>query len=312
MHPIKQECENIIDWLQNEIKPPVDERIHEKFSGGDFSDMLLYQIQTGGKRWRPALTMLTGQLLDLEETTIIDMATGIEFLHNFTLVHDDLMDGDRSRRGEPAVWVKFGEASAINIGDLMYTKSLQLFPHSVHPLVLSKVSDLITGQQMDLNFETKRNITVDQYMTMVSGKTGSLLELSLEAPQAMSDKNLNIDAYANLGPAFQIRDDLIDFEKAKGRDKIGNDIRAGKRTLMVIHANDEELYDILDKPFEETTEQDVEQSQLILRENGSFEFARRKMKTLADEALESTRRLPESPQRDRLYELGKFLVERQG
>ena len=113
-----------------------------------------------------------------------------------------------------------------------------------------------------------------------------------------------------LGPAFQIRDDLLDFEEGKGREKTGNDVREGKRTLMVVHADNEKLYDILDKPFNETTEEDIERAKEILETEGSFDYARQKMEQMANKAISSLDDLPDCREKDKLREFGLFLVRR--
>lgn len=302
--------QSVFEWLQTEVKPAVDDRIQQRLDDFEYADRLWYPISTGGKRWRPGLTLLVGQLSSLPQDDLLDIAAGIELLHNFTLVHDDVMDGDELRRGEPAVWVEYGEASAITLGDMMFAEAILSFPSGTRELALETVVEITQGQQMDLDFEERRDIGVDEYVTMVTKKTGVLLDLCVEAPQTLADVDLGLDDYASLGPAFQIRDDLLDFEPGKGRKRIGNDVRAGKRTLMVVHADDDRVYDVLDKPFEQTTDEDVERVKELLSEHGSMAFARRKMREFAESALSSVEDLPESDERDKLLQLGHFLVER--
>jgi geranylgeranyl pyrophosphate synthase len=127
----------------------------------------------------------------------------------------------------------------------------------------------------------------------------------------LGEADLGLEGYAALGPMFQIRDDLLDFQEGKGRRNVGNDVRAGKRTLMVVHANDDRLYDILDKPYDETTEDDVERAVAILEEHGSMAFARETMADLSAEVRESLEGIPESPARDRLVELSEFITDRE-
>ncbi len=303
----------VFQWLQEEVKPWVDHRIKEKLKNHEYPDRIWYPISTGGKRWRPGLALLTGRLcgLDKDDDRLANIAAGIELLHNFTLVHDDVMDGDEYRRGQPSAWRKYGEASAINLGDMMFAKAITLFPERSKERALDTVVEITIGQQIDLDSEGQKDISIEEYMRMIKKKTGSLLDLSLEAPQLISDKNIKLEKYSLLGPAFQIRDDLLDFEEGKGREKIGNDVRAGKRTLMIIHADDQRVYDILDKPFEETTKEDIEKVKKILEDKGSIEFARNKMEELANEALGSLSSLPDTEEKKKLEELGEFLIKRQ-
>lgn len=309
---MEETSKSVYEWLQEEVKPWVDTRIKKKIEDHEYPDRLWYPMSTGGKRWRPGLTLLAGRLCGLNKSNqnLSDIAAGIELLHNFTLVHDDVMDGDEYRRGQLSAWRKYGEASAINLGDMMFAKAITLFPKKSKERALDTVVEITIGQQMDLDSENDRNTTVDKYMEMIQKKTGSLLNLSLEAPQLISNTQLDLQDYCYLGPAFQIRDDLLDFEEGKGRNKIGNDVRAGKRTLMVVHADDQRVYDILDKPFDETTEEDIKEVKRILEKNGSMDFARSKMQELAEKALDSLSDLPDNPEKEKLRGLGEFLIER--
>jgi geranylgeranyl diphosphate synthase type I len=302
--------QTVFDWLQDEVKPTVDEWIQNRLSSFDYADRLWYPISTGGKRWRPGLALLVAQLCGLDEDDGLDIAAGTELLHNFTLVHDDVMDGDEQRRGEPAVWVKYGKESAINLGDMMFAEAIICLTSVTWEAALETVVQITQGQQMDLDFEDRRDISVDEYLTMVERKTGALLDLCVRAPQVVAGIDIGLEGYSSLGPAFQIRDDLLDFEPGKGRKHVGNDIRAGKRTLMVVHADDDRLYDILDKPFDSTTPEDVNRARAILEEHGSMEFAHDTMTELADQALTSLEVLPESDERAKLRGLGAFLIER--
>jgi len=301
----------IFDWLQEEVKPVVDERIKEKISPYKFSSPLIYHIETGGKRWRPGLTFIMGSLCGVSSEELLDVAAGIELLHNFTLIHDDVIDGDGYRRNKPTVWMKYGKDSAINYGDMMFAQAIRAFPGEVRDEATETALEIFRGQQMDLNFRERNDVTVDEYMEMIQGKTGELLNLCLEAPQVMSQTKFSLEDYSLLGPAFQIRDDLLDFEEGKGRKRIGNDVKEGKRSLMVVHANSEEVYRILDKPVEDTTEEDVEYVKEKLEEKGSMDFARSKMRDLCKKAVNSLKELPESEEKDMLEKFANFLVERE-
>jgi len=301
----------IFNWLQEEVKPTVDERIKEKISPYEFSSPLVYHIETGGKRWRPGLTFIMGSLCGVPSEDLLDAAAGIELLHNFTLIHDDVMDGDEYRRNKPTVWMKYGKDSAINYGDMMFAQAIRAFPEEVRDKATETALEIFRGQQMDLNFRERNDVMVDEYMEMVQGKTGELLDLCLKVPQIISQTKFSLEDYSLLGPAFQIRDDLLDFEEGKGRKRIGNDVREGKRSLMAVHANSEDVYRTLDKPPEDTTEKDVECVKEMLEEEGSMDFARSKMRELCEKAVDSLKELPESKEKDMLEEFANFLVERE-
>jgi len=301
----------IFNWLQEEVKPVVDEKIKEEISPYEFSSPLVYHIETGGKRWRPGLTFIMGSLCGIPSEDLLDVAAGIELLHNFTLIHDDVMDGDEHRRNKPTVWKRYGKDSAINYGDMMFAQAVRAFPKEIRDEAIETALEIFRGQQMDLDFRERRDVGVDEYMEMVQGKTGELLNLCLKAPQIISQAEFSPRKYSLLGPAFQIRDDLLDFEEGKGRKRIGNDVREGKRSLMVVHAGSEDVYRILDKPPEDTTERDVEHVREMLEERGSMDFARSKMRELCEKAVDSLKELPESEGKDMLEEFANFLVERE-
>lgn len=303
-------ADQITAWLEKEVKPTVDARIKTVLADGPYSERLWYTVDTGGKRVRPGLCLLAGRLAGVSDDTLFDVAAGIELIHTYSLIHDDIEDGDRNRRGVPALWVREGIPTAINLGDMMFARAISVVPQRIKDDAVEAVVEATTGQQMDLDFEERRDITVDEYLTMVRKKTGALFDLAVRAPQTLGGTDLDLEGYGLLGPAFQIRDDLLDFEEGKGRDTIGNDIRTGKRTLLGIHADDDRLYDLLDKDFEATTDDDVQEAIIILEREGSFTFARQTMHALTNEALEATAGLPESKQTQRLRDLAQFLVNR--
>ncbi len=302
--------DDLATWLAQEVQPMVDDRIERSIRDRRYQDRLRYQVGTGGKRLRPGLVLLVGELCGCDQQPLLDSAVGVELIHTFSLIHDDLVDGDRHRRDDPAFWVEYGTAEAINVGDMLLAHALTLIPDEGTTLAAEAVREMTVGQQVDFALADRRDITEAEYLDMVEKKTGALFDLCVELPQTLTDTDLDIDGYSALWPAFQIRDDLLDFEAGKGRKTIGNDVRAGKHTLMVIHADDERVYDILDKPAEQTTAEDVDTVQEIFEETGSFDYARHRMHTLVDEALAALETLPDSPQRHRLIALGRYCTDR--
>lgn len=288
----------------------IDASIERSLWNQRYRERLQYQVETGGKRLRPGLVLLAGELCGLDQQPLDDCAAAVELLHTFSLIHDDLVDGDQVRREEPTFWAEYGEAEAVNIGDMLLAHAVALIPERGTTLAAEAVREMTVGQQLDFALADRRDVTEGEYLDMVEHKTGALFELCLELPQRLTDTDLGIDGYSALWPAFQIRDDLLDFEAGKGRDTIGTDVRTGKRTLMAIYADDERVYEILDTPAEETTTEDIETVQAIFEETGSFEYARRRMHTLATEAVTALETLPDTPQRQRLIALGQYCTDR--
>lgn len=302
----------VFEWLERDVRPAVDERINDRIDDSAFSDRLGYQIRTGGKRLRPGLTLTVAEACGLERDRALNLAAGIEMIHSYSLVHDDLTDGDRIRREEPSFWVEFGEADAINIGDMLLTHALETLPEPVTERALTTVRVMTEGQQMDLDFTNRRDCTVNEYLEMVWRKTGVLFNLCIAGSQLMSDTTLGLDreALGRLWQAFQIRDDLLDLQPGNGREMVGNDIREGKRTLMVVHADDTEIYDILDAPPDETTDDNVMFVRDRFESHGSIDFARRQMRAGVKSAADALTAVPSGPHRDRLAALCEYAVAR--
>lgn len=209
-----------------------------------------YSMKTGAKRIRPVLCMLAAQLFGHNSDAALYPALALEMFHNFTLVHDDIMDKSEIRRGRPTVQAKYGVNTAILSGDVMLIKSYE-YLSKVEPSYLPVVLDLFNqtatkvceGQQLDMDFETREEISLDEYITMISGKTAALLAGALaigakiggaypEQIRAIYEFGLNI------GIAFQIQDDLLDAfgnEKQIGK-QIGSDILNNKKTYLLITA----------------------------------------------------------------------------
>jgi geranylgeranyl pyrophosphate synthase len=262
--------------------------------GSPLRRMFTYQLQTGGKRLRAILPLLIGEALGAPVHRIVPFAAACEMLHNASLVHDDIQDGDSMRRGNPTVWKKFGMAQAINLGDAMiaFTMTsldrLEVDPplrEQVKARVLREMLRVIDGQAMEFDMTAKLDITVDDYMAMVERKTSSLFSLPVGGGALLSgvdeaiERALVASAY-QIGILFQIVDDLIDLYGDKGRGASGGDIRAGKRSVLVAHfmqsasgADAEWLYGILDKPPTATTAEEIEAVRKAFQKSGSLAFA---------------------------------------
>lgn len=209
-----------------------------------------YVLSLGGKRLRPLLMMMAYNLYKDDVSDIYAPAAGIEVYHNYTLLHDDLMDRADFRRGKLTVHKKWNDNTAILSGDAMLVLAYQLMSQcNVH--VLKQVIELFSataleiceGQQMDMNFETRMDVAESEYLEMIRLKTAVLLAASLKigallggAPQVDADNLYEFGI--NMGLAFQLKDDLLDVygdPKVFGK-KIGGDIICNKKTFLLIKA----------------------------------------------------------------------------
>lgn len=208
-----------------------------------------YSLSEGGKRMRPVLLGLAFNLYSDELDKAIDAAKAIEVFHNFTLLHDDIMDNAMVRRGRPSVYAKWGENVAILSGDAMLISAYQHLcsvPAQVLPKVLDRFSsmalEICEGQQYDMDFESKSDVSEEDYMHMIELKTSALLRgattigaIIAGAPESDVQKLYRFST--ELGLAFQLQDDLLDsYGDERLGKKIGGDILEGKKTMLMISA----------------------------------------------------------------------------
>ncbi len=228
-----------------------------------------YVLDGGGKRIRPVLTLATCEALGANPETAINQAVGIEMFHNFTLLHDDVMDHADMRRGRPTVHIKWDERSAILSGDAMLTMSSLMMGDGTDPGNYRKIMDVFQqtamkiyeGQQYDMDFENRRDVSVDDYINMIRLKTAVLLGCACALGGIMAGADFrDCDAmYAygeRLGLAFQLRDDLLDTygDPIVFGKEIGGDILNDKKTWLSITALAEDesgvMADELTRPSE--------------------------------------------------------------
>lgn len=221
-----------------------------------------YFMSLGGKRLRPVLVMMSNDLFGGKPQQAVHTALAVEVFHNFTLVHDDIMDKAELRRGKPTVHTKWNETVAILSGDLMMIKAIELLSQSepaVFPQLLKVFNTaaigVCEGQQLDMDFELREKVSVDEYIHMITLKTAVLLGASLQlgaitAGASAHDAALMYEFGKNIGIAFQIQDDLLDTfgDSASVGKTIGGDIAANKKTLLMVEArnraNEQELKEL--------------------------------------------------------------------
>ena len=209
-----------------------------------------YILEIGGKRIRPALTLLACNLFNEDVDRAIFPALGIEVFHNFTLLHDDLMDQADKRRNRPTVHKVWNANTAILSGDAMLIYAYQLIAETpskdlseVINLFSKTALEICEGQQLDMEFETREDVSVDEYIEMIRLKTAVLLACSLKLGAIIggaSDKDASLlyDFGIQIGLAFQLQDDYLDVygdTKLFGKN-IGGDITSNKKTYMLINA----------------------------------------------------------------------------
>ncbi len=213
-------------------------------------DAAQYILQLGGKRIRPVAVLMGNELFDEINPDAYEVATAIELFHNFSLIHDDIMDKAPLRRGMETVHTRFGESTALLAGDVMLVQSYE-YLNKIKRDYLQRIIHLFNetakavceGQQLDMDFEKRASVSLDEYVNMISLKTSVLLAASLQLGAILGGAGKGNQQHLyefgkNLGIAFQVQDDYLDAfgDPDKFGKQVGGDIIANKKTFLMIHA----------------------------------------------------------------------------
>ena len=256
---------------------------------------------SNGKAIRPLLTLLSTIATEGAWPQALPFAAAVELVHNFSLVHDDIQDGGLERRGRPSVWAKWGKAQAINVGDALFASAHEaalrdtgLVPEqrirAAQTLIGACVA-LSKGQHLDLSFESRTDVSVDEYLTMVRGKTAALLAAACELggiASGVSRTELQmLRAFGeHLGIAFQIRDDLLGiWGDPRATGKPANDIADGKKTLPIL-LGAERSHEVRAR-LERAQRHGVEDVLALLEEVGALRDAEQSMLAHAKSAIDA-------------------------
>ncbi len=290
-------------------------------------DPVTYVLSLGGKRIRPVLMLMAYNLFREDVKSILQPATGIEVYHNYTLLHDDLMDRADKRRGKPTVHKVWNDNVAILSGDAMLVLAYQFMAQCPSDK-LKEVLDLFNltaleiceGQQMDMEFEQRNDVSEAEYIEMIRLKTSVLLAASLKIGAVLGgaskgDADYLYDFGINLGLAFQLKDDLLDVygDSARFGKNIGGDILCNKKTYLVIKAfehADKEQASQLDDWFNRKTfdpQQKIEAVTRLYNQIGVRELCEAKIVEYSRRASESLRLLDVPAENKR--ELEKLMEE---
>ncbi|MGB0616852.1 MAG: isopentenyl-diphosphate delta-isomerase [Candidatus Poseidoniaceae archaeon] len=304
-----------------EVLPLIESRIAKRLTASRhprLGQAMMHLIEGGGKRMRASLPWLVAKAIGDTHSGLLDVGAAIEIIHNFTLVHDDIMDDDPVRRGRPAVHIAYDVPTAINAGDAMLAIAFEhlcdapSFDMALLPDIVERIAWMVRrvseGQQLDIEFEHESDVTEPRYLEMIEGKTAVMFQVCSELGALLSGADEDtIDCMRewglNVGLCFQLMDDLIDVvsDTATLGKPAGSDVAQGKRTLMVIHALDQpeseaksDLLRALGKGEEATTE-DIEAAHAGLEASGSIAYGRERATAYHAAAHACLDRLPSSP-----------------
>ena len=291
-------------------------------------DSAQYILGLKGKRIRPASVLMGNELFAEIKPDAFFAANAIELFHNFSLIHDDIMDKAPLRRGMETVHTKYGESTALLAGDVMLIKAYE-YVNQISPGYLQKVLSLFNqtakevceGQQLDMDFETMNDVSMDAYLHMIELKTSVLLGASLKLGAILAEAN-EADSEAlysfgkNLGIAFQVQDDYLDAfgDSEKFGKQIGGDIMANKKTFLLIHSLEVASPEIKKELFQimETNPSDkVEKIKAIMKSLHADEWVNELKEIYFQKAFQYLDKISVSSERkEPLRNLAQFLIQR--
>lgn len=305
--------ENAINGEPKELYEPID-----------------YSLKMGGKRIRPTLVLMAGDLFGKQAEELLHLALAVEVFHNFTLLHDDIMDEAPLRRGKDTVHKKWGRDIAILSGDVMMVKAYEFLAQSdadILPQLLSLFNqtaiEVCEGQQMDMNFEEQTEVSLTDYIRMIELKTAVLLAAALKmgaiASGALaSDADSIYDFGRNIGIAFQIQDDFLDAyaDPEKFGKQVGGDILQNKKTYLLLtaiqEANEsqtERLNDLLSNNSDSQSK--IEQMIALYDELNVPQLTQNAMQDFFEKGMQSLEKIEVSAEaKKELIDLAKMLMWR--
>ncbi len=281
---------------------------------------------SGGKRFRPAVLLLVAEACGYTGPRRIVMSVVTEYMHNATLLHDDVVDGGVVRRGKPAANVVYGNSVSILVGDFLFARASQLMTDDgdldVLGIYARTLVSLSEGEVLQLMKSADRNMSEDDYLRIVFHKTASLIAAASETGAVLAKAGASVrrkmfEYGKSVGIAFQLVDDILDYvgsEKDLGKRPL-QDLREGKITLPLIHAlreardvDRERAGEILAR--RKCSEREISFLSGMVARNGGLEYTKRRARSYVDRGKRFLASLPESPARTGLESLSEYIVSR--
>jgi octaprenyl-diphosphate synthase len=283
-----------------------------------------YIIESGGKRLRPLLVLLSSRALGYERDDHLKLAAVIEFLHPATLLHDDVVDTSDMRRGRSTANARWGNAPSVLVGDFLYARAFEMMVELQNLKIMDVLSHatavIAEGEVLQLMNVKNPDVSEDKYMEVIHNKTAMLFEAASHTGALLAGAKENqeqaMSAYGkHLGLAFQLVDDVLDYRgdaDAMGKN-VGDDLAEGKPTLPLIYAmangSDEEKH-LIRQAVRKGGLDDLPRILDIVNRSGALEYTMKRAKAEAQAALDCLKDIPESDHRDALTLLTEVAVAR--
>jgi geranylgeranyl diphosphate synthase type II len=318
------------EGYRQRVEAALEEVLDAREKGDPLYHPIQHMLEMGGKRFRPVALLMASELYGESMEDALPASVGIELFHNFTLMHDDLMDEAPLRRGKETVHQRYGANMAVLSGDAMFVKAygeMRKVPASILQEVLGDFDrvalEVCEGQRMDMDFEDRRDVSVAEYLRMIASKTGALLggafSIGSRIGGASEEEARGMERLGrNTGVAFQLQDDFLDVfgDEGKFGKQQGGDIIAEKKTYLLIRARekaDSEQLERLDDALREKDEREkVRRVVELYRELGVEEESKELSRRYFDEALKTLERAGVDEERkDSVRGLLELLHERE-
>lgn len=282
-------------------------------------------IQSGGKRLRPLLVLISAHVFDFQGHEHIELATIIEFIHTATLLHDDVVDASDLRRGRNTAHMIWGNEASILVGDFLYSRAFQMMANIKHLRIMEVLADttnsIAEGEVLQLMHRNNPAVDETRYMNVIRFKTAKLFEAATQLGAIISRCPLSQEAAMaryglHLGTAYQLIDDVLDYDADKEElgKNLGTDLAEGKPTLPLIYAMKHGTPEQI-KHIQTTITQggltNLEQILQTIHSTQALRYTKARARQEADLALQALHELPASAYRDALAALTDFVVERQ-
>ncbi|QKJ62267.1 polyprenyl synthetase family protein [Flavobacterium sp. M31R6] len=322
MHDISQYQDFFVSYLKNQSVNKEPKNLYEPID---------YILSLGGKRIRPVLTLMTAEVFNADYKKALPAAMAVEVFHNFSLVHDDIMDDAPLRRGSQTVHEKWNINTGILSGDAMLILAYQYF-EQYEPIIFRDLAKLFSktalevceGQQWDVDFETRKDVTIPEYLKMIEYKTAVLVAAAMKMGAIIanvSEENANLiyDFGLNLGLAFQLQDDYLDAfgDPETFGKQVGGDIIENKKTYLYLKTLEfstpkraSELEKLFSSQLEDNAEK-IEIAKAIFNESGASRATQEAIEMYTFKAFETLEKMDiELPKKEMLRTFGENLMGR--